>query len=113
MLNNELSNESSLFLAPGTRVQLLKSFLVDVAQYGYVINHTGFRKKDPPNIIKEGTIGTIEKMNMFDLYSVSFSIRMRSDEFACIRLVINKKDFKLPEAVVYNFKEERKKRKGG
>lgn len=117
MLDNEVTSEELLdssWRVPGTRVELLRSYAVrDYSAYEYVINHVGEMKGRAPTTIKSRVCGVIEKQVSQDLYSIYVSIRLRSDEFAQIRLLCDKKDFKRPESNVYNMEEMRLKLRGG
>ncbi len=90
---------------PGVRVELLRSYAVrDYSQYRFVILHTGDRIKNPPTMIPSGTCGAIEKQDTPHLYSVMFSIMMRYNEYAEIKLLCHKDDFRVPEAKILEFK---------
>lgn len=90
----------------GTRVEILKTvWIKDPSQWQFIIKHNGPLVSRPPWAIKEGTIGVVGEripgvpINA-DSYTVMVSIQTRSDEVACVRVLLDKNDIRIPKAKI-------------
>lgn len=89
---------------PGIRVELLRSYAIrDYSAYRFIVCHAGDRIKNPPTTITSHTCGVIEKQDSPYLYSVMFTIMMKHNESASIRLLCHKDDFRQPVAKILCF----------
>ncbi len=113
MINNVEAPLDVDWRLPGARVELLRSYAVrDFSAYRFVINHPGELTKRPPTMIPSHTCGTIEKQDGPNLYSVMFSIMLKHNEFANIKLLCHKDDFRQPEAIVYDMEKFKQTKRG-
>jgi len=95
----------------GTRVQLTKTIHIqDRSAWNYVILSEGPQCRLTPGKLIMGTCGVIDKKVDGD-YSVLFSIPLGSHKFAEIYLLINEKDFKLPDGKVLGFDQSKRRKK--
>ncbi len=98
---------------PGVRVELLRSYAVrDYTAYHFIIGHPGERTKNPPTTVPSGICGAIEKQASPNLYSVMFCIMLKHNEFANIKLLCHKDDFRQPEAKIYDMEKFKRTGRG-